>query len=377
MERCAALFPSDQIILPRLPSAKNLWLNQSLDWGTRAPRPGARRLWLMLSVGSDFEMLRLHLLTLADVVDGFLVTESRDTFTRHAKKPALLTDALAAGDVFPPALARKIHVRVVDLEHAATYGHCSGRPVGYPRTSCAESWQRFNLFGMLLKRARAHDVAVLADADEIARPSVLTALKTCFPFSRDNDHGAVSKYILRGTHYEFGLHCRRMEWDHGPHAYPAGHLFRRFHKGREQLEGRGAVAQSQSEPDSFSNLRGESGFRLPIVMDASWHLSSFGGAAMLQNKFRSWGHANMCLGLRICISVHVHVYQCAIVSVCMCMCISVHVHVYQCACCMCISVHVHQANMGLAGADDSPSHLHGALIPFPLPVWVYLLHLLH
>ena len=171
----------------------------------------------MLSVGSDFPMLHLHLRSLADVVDGFLVTESHDTFTRHAKKPALLTEALAAGR-FPPALAQKIHVRIVDLEHAAARGHCSGRAVGYPRTSCVEDWQRYALLGLLLRHAQPHDVAVLADADEIARPAVLAALRACFPFSEGSDEGSASKYILRGTHYEFGLHCRRQEWDHGPHA---------------------------------------------------------------------------------------------------------------------------------------------------------------
>ena len=82
--------------------------------------PVQRRVWQMIPFGTGLEMLVLNMLTLNDVVDGFLVTEARHTFTRRPK-PAVLTEALAAGEV-PAALAAKLHVEVVDLHLAATSG---------------------------------------------------------------------------------------------------------------------------------------------------------------------------------------------------------------------------------------------------------------
>lgn len=172
MVDCEKEFSVPRILLPRIPSAKKLWLNRSSAWEASRTTTGGRRVWLMITVGSDLAMFRLHVSTLGNVVDGLLVTESQDTFTRQFKKPAYVTDALAAG-VFPHELASKMHVEVVDLEKAASTGHCSGRLAGHPRTACVEAWQRYRLLGMLIRHARPLDVALLADSDEIARPSVV------------------------------------------------------------------------------------------------------------------------------------------------------------------------------------------------------------
>ena len=55
------------------------------------------------------------------------------------------------------------------------------------------------------------------------------------------------------------------------------------------------MPKEESEPAAFSGLRGEGGFRLPVLRDAAWHLSSFGDAAAIRGKFKSWGHANTFL----------------------------------------------------------------------------------
>ncbi|KAL1503201.1 hypothetical protein AB1Y20_011258 [Prymnesium parvum] len=278
------------VVPPRIPSARNAWFNGT--W--RADEPTARRrLWLMTPVGNDLAMFRLQLLTHEKEVDGFLVTESTHTHSRRLKKRALVSDALAAG-VFPVPLAQKIFVRLVDLEAVATTGHCSGRPVGYPRTACVDQWQRYSLLGLLIQLARPRDIAVLADTDEIARPSVLAALKACFPFDTTQEEAPTNKYILRSAHYEFGMHCRRNDWDYGPHAYAVGYLFRRFHR-REQLRGSGPVPEKKSEAASFSGLRGEGSWRAPVILNAAWHLSSFGNAKTVRAKFMSWSHANTFL----------------------------------------------------------------------------------
>ena len=88
---------------------------------------------VLIPFGFMLNMLILHLETLAPIVDHFLITEAKETHARNAEKPTLLSDQLYHGRL-TPKLAEKITVRIVDLYATAVHGHCSKRPVGYPRT---------------------------------------------------------------------------------------------------------------------------------------------------------------------------------------------------------------------------------------------------
>lgn len=240
---------------PRLARARKVYRNGTLIWQARRRKAAVvpRKVWLMILFGEDLDMLRLHLDTLHHVVDRFLITESRDTFTRHAKKAAVLSDALAS-NALPPYLASKLTVRIVDLQRAASIGHCSRREVGYSMTFCVEQWQRYQLFEMLVAaNAQPHDLALLADTDEIARPEVITALRDCYPFVGDSEHPTQDKIVLRSHWYEFGLHCLVSKtWEHGPHAYSVGHLLKVYGGSRMQREEDGPIAEETSMANKWS-----------------------------------------------------------------------------------------------------------------------------
>ena len=270
------------------------WYNSTRHWGAQ-PMSGVRRIWMMIPFGNGLEMLMLHLETLQDVVDHFLITESTTTHTRHESKAALLTEALTSGSV-PPSLAAKVTVRVIDLVVTATFGHCSQRPVGHPRTSCIDEWQRYQLFDLLMsKMPQAEDLAVLADFDEIARPEVLLSLKQCFPFVNGSNEGRLSKVILEAPHFEFGMHCLRpTTWLHGPHVFSAGYLLSRFGP-VQQKDSDGPISENQCEAASWSRQRMATIYSMPHIAHSAWHFSTFGSAAAIKQKFLSWSHSNTLL----------------------------------------------------------------------------------
>eukprot|EP00316_Scyphosphaera_apsteinii_P023445 CAMPEP_0119330506 /NCGR_PEP_ID=MMETSP1333-20130426/78386_1 /TAXON_ID=418940 /ORGANISM="Scyphosphaera apsteinii, Strain RCC1455" /LENGTH=565 /DNA_ID=CAMNT_0007339901 /DNA_START=303 /DNA_END=2000 /DNA_ORIENTATION=- len=284
---------------PLIPSKEALWRNSSYHWGGSSLK---RKAYVLISFGFSLEMLLLHLHTLHAVVDGFMITESKDTYNRQSTKPLLLHDALANGNTIPQYIATKIMYREVDLHEAATTGHCSTRQVGWPRTFCVENWQRYQLLPMLFSVAHVRDVAILADVDEIARPSVVSMLTNCFPFGtrhyqqghQDLKNPIIGKYIMTSTLYFFGFHCKLKDaWKNGPHAYAVAHLLAVY--GTEHLLHSRPQEQGDSMSDRFSQSRLALGYSSPSIEDAGWHLSSFGSPSSIQQKYMSWGHANAFL----------------------------------------------------------------------------------
>ena len=76
-----------------------------------------RKVWDLIPLGYEVDMLWLHLRTLEPVVDGFLVTEATTTHTGDEPKPTILHDAVKNGSVPSAAIAQKLHVRVVESGH--------------------------------------------------------------------------------------------------------------------------------------------------------------------------------------------------------------------------------------------------------------------
>ena len=258
-----------------------------------------------MSFGIDLDMLLLHMRTLSDVADGFIVAESNSTFTR-APKYALLTAALQAGHkALPASVASKVHVVVVDLVAAATHGVCSQHSPGRARTACSERWQRYNVLPLLFQLATADDIAVYADSDEISKPSVLELVKACYPFPEESDglsdtdgfkeNVAIGKLTLAADHFQFGLHCRMKSdnpWRHGPSAYSVRMLMRVFGGSRIHPLHSGPLPDD-SMFVQWSDARGWTHFGVPVLLGGGWHLSSFGTPSLIRLKFASWGHSDM------------------------------------------------------------------------------------
>ena len=122
-------------IRPRTPSPA---FNQTLH--SMRPLPEPVRVWSMITFGFELQMLLLHMRTLADVVDGFIVSESLHSFQTRHKKPLVLTEALRNGSI-PAALAGKTSVRVISL--AEIEAKCGGR--GRHLAACFEARQRLEI----------------------------------------------------------------------------------------------------------------------------------------------------------------------------------------------------------------------------------------
>ena len=198
-------------------------------------RPILRRVWNMVVFGFEMDMLRLHMQTLDGAVDGFLVTESTLCFQTRKEKQALLSRALAHGNVLPAHIARKTHVKVVSREEgeASCHGDVVEHKARYsPR--CFQNLQRYLLLELLDAHAADDDLAFVADVDEIAAPPAVRLLQACAPFPRWS-HAAyatgppsqrfISQLMLTIRQHKFGAHCDTGDsWSDGPRLYLAGWL---------------------------------------------------------------------------------------------------------------------------------------------------------
>ena len=342
---------------PHLNSAAEAWRSFSTTFlGAQTPVPPwrERQAWVLVPFGFEVRMLALHVRTLQHVVSGFLVAESRSDIGTGARKPAHLSAALADG-TFPRALARHIRLSVLDDFNQATGMHrrCGPRAqvvskISWAYRRCLEAWQRFVPLQMLLQVAGPYDVAIVADTDEIARPTAVRLLTRCFPFGADGDEP--STLVLSARRYVYGAHCvvrAKRRWDHGPHAYSVAALNASFGRAAAALwsdrssSGDSVSASSSSGGDSvsassrssgvsasisasssasisasisagassssfsatrpkpaheaFDELRDLNSVTRPSLPDAGWHLSYFGTPAQLTTKFQTWGHARTFL----------------------------------------------------------------------------------
>jgi hypothetical protein len=223
------------------------FFNQTIR-ASASPPAQPRRVWDAIVFGFELPMLRLHMKTLDALVDGFLVTESTICFQTRKRKEAHLTKALASGQI-APHLARRTFVKVLTEadEHAAgcDRGAHKATAAGYS-TRCFQAIQRHALINLLFGvHAGADDLAIVADVDEIATPSVVQLLRECAPFPSLQGGGGGSGNELRSTamidmqvpfasivlvsrQKKYGAHCDAGEtWNDGPHVFLVGAL-RRF-----------------------------------------------------------------------------------------------------------------------------------------------------
>ena len=245
-------------------------------------RPSAsrhRRVWDCTPLGYELDMYYLHVRTLVDVVDHFLVAESTTTHTTDKTKPLLLSEAMARSAVPRPIAHANISVVVVDFE-AERPRFCAGK-MGYNIVKCMENLQRFKLVERIVSAGAPGDLALFGDADEIARPSAVSLLAQCHVFDAAAAAGAPpppAYYILKLTLYKFGVQC-----DHG-NTFSLG--TRAF--GVRQLQAHYGSYRTAS-PDTLARMSSDfTGTRLatrqPTIRHGGWHLTSFGEPWELQRK---------------------------------------------------------------------------------------------
>ena len=113
---CAAF---DALVKP--PAAAGARKAYERDRSLARAAPMRRRIFDLILFGHEMDMLRLHMRTLEQVVDAFLVAEASTCFQTATKKRPLLSDALASG-AWPTALAAKTVVKVVTLADGLAAG---------------------------------------------------------------------------------------------------------------------------------------------------------------------------------------------------------------------------------------------------------------
>ena len=242
-----------------------------------------RKVWDLIPLGYEVDMLWLHLRTLEPVVDGFLVTEATTTHTGDEPKPTILHDAVKNGSVPSAAIAQKLHVRVVE------YAKERHRFCPNMHTRCYEALQRFLLLEMLFEVAGPRDLALVNDVDEFAKPSVVSLLKHCYPF--DEASRLPSFLVLRLTLFKFGVHCDHGNtFELGTRAFSVGSLMATYgHQARL------SAARREAMSADFTMTRSRP-FNAPAVPNAGWHLTSFGEPESLARKLRTFLHSNIFNG---------------------------------------------------------------------------------
>ena len=256
-----------------------------------------RRIFSMIVMGYELPMLMLHFQSLKEVVHKFLVSEARLCFQTRKSKPAVLTDALAAGLV-PQEIGNRTAVHVVDLDEAehkcGSLGKASVKTS--PRFSgrCFQAVQRYALLKLLKEHAQPDDLALLADVDEIARPELIRQFIKCAPFP--TGFGASKVDLLNGAgmislvarEFRHGMHCDRGDtWWEGPKLLHAGWILRK-------------QQHRQVNVELFDDFRRAKATWFPYIFggrwlsgSAAWHLSGFGNSSNLKRKLTTFGAASM------------------------------------------------------------------------------------
>ena len=304
----------------------------------RAQQP-VRKIWDCILFGFEMPLLLLHMQTLEAVVDGFLVTESTTCFQTSKAKPAVLSNALAAGSL-PVALAKMTTVRVITLEEGKDAG-C--RDMALPSRSsggsadggsqsrsysgrCFQSVQRLALLTLLAQKAAPDDLAFVADVDEIVAPRLVSLLRTCAPFppfedwhrhgmgaghaQGSDDFSAYPGYIhIAARQLMYGAHCDFGEtWKDGPRLYHAGWVLHEFRvdvsppsKEAEAAWARGKARGGLNHARwpralvarRFDALRpmGHGKDGALVASGGGWHLTSWGSADDVHRKLTTFGAA--------------------------------------------------------------------------------------
>ncbi|CAJ0551566.1 Ff.00g114960.m01.CDS01 [Fusarium sp. VM40] len=223
---------------------------------------GQRKVFDMLMINTELDFLEIHLNTLYEYVDYFIIVESPKSFQGN-KKPLVLKENWSR--------FRRYHDKIVyhELVFPSTFN--PHRPWDY------EDLQRdapFNQVMLGLEGEQAPykgDVIIVADVDEIPRPQTLVTLRYC-------DYPRRLTLASKFYYYSYQFLHVGPEWQHPQATY---------YEGRRTLK-----------PTNLRN--GDGGFRplrfleRGVLSNASWHCSScFPTIDQFLNKMASFSHVWM------------------------------------------------------------------------------------
>lgn len=217
-----------------------------------------RRISSLIVFGFELNMLKLHMKTIDPYVHEFIVAESTLRFQTNKTKAALLSQNIQD---FSPSIQAKTSISVT-----RTLLNCPRNLKGFS-TRCFQQQQRYETLKLFLERSSYDlDIAIVSDVDEIPKPYYLDRLRHC----------NFDTMILKAHQFKFGAHCDSgVSWYEGPKIYS-----------RQWLQA------GNFSPVTFDNLRRRSPHSLPYVVNAAWHLTSFGNEYDLYRKLTSFGAAN-------------------------------------------------------------------------------------
>lgn len=245
---------------PQSPSSYGLCRRHGWKPFSQKPGNSPRKVYDLIMVNTELDWLEIRLNTTHDHVDYFVIVEGRRTFT-GLDKPLAIRDNW---ERFGPYHSKLIY-------HELVYP-----PDFWPTRACDyEDFQRNAMYGQVLpvlpddSRPLEGDVIVVADVDEVPKPSTLDTLRACV-FPRRLTLNSRFHYYS----FQF-LHRNKPEWPHPQATYYDG--------------------QNTVLPVNLRN--GDGGFQPRIWFDkatlhnASWHCSScFDTVAEFLRKLESFSH---------------------------------------------------------------------------------------
>ena len=211
---------------------------------------------------NELQMLKFKLKELGDVVDHFVLVESRFTFTGN-EKPLFYGEN---AELFAEYADKIVHV-VHDHNAAADTGDAWSN----------ETEQRFyGARGVAQLQLRDDDVVILSDVDEIADKSTLSRIK------QDGLADPIS--CLEQDMYYYNLTCKlREKWYRSKLV--------RFDAFRTYMGGTPAQFQTIVQPTY--NPGGKHIGHYSITKRGGWHFSYFGGVSQIKLKLQNFSHTEL------------------------------------------------------------------------------------
>ncbi|BDA47606.1 probable beta-1,4-mannosyl-glycoprotein 4-beta-N-acetylglucosaminyltransferase [Coccomyxa sp. Obi] len=226
---------------------------------------------------TELDMLEVRLTELYDVVDFFVIGESRRTM-QDRPKPLYYAENAARFERFADKIlhvpldtdaedkvANRLWLQKVKKQNGTHIDLKMKRYGPLDEPFYREWWQREQLFERGLGEARRGDLFVLGDVDEIPRPAALRALRRC-RFEAAHNCAAMESDMF---YYSYSLYSG--VWKAGPKVVP--------YLGEDTLGGMDQDA-----------ARWESECSLSLPRAATHCSSCFGAIEDFQNKMASFAH---------------------------------------------------------------------------------------
>ena len=230
----------------------NIQGTKRIEVGTFSSAP--RRMIAAFVFNDEFDMLRVHLDEMYDIVDTFVIAESTRTFQGEMKKLHLTNANMS----WLEAVRSKIRIVVVDDMPACN------KTLAWP----CEYHQRNALARGLLREVKDDDIVIISDVDEIIRRDVATNLKFC---------DVPLPSVAETSFYYYSAHWKkRYNWNH-PNIV----------RGQDIIQGitieqiRQAVKRKGNQWVHRSRS---------MLRDAGWHFSYFMKVNEIVRKINSFSH---------------------------------------------------------------------------------------